>query len=339
MSSDHAAGASRRVAGWLSLVLALLTFDCRSARNEPTGGETHFLTSCEADPGACGSELTCLCNVCTVACSTLDNCSRFAGASCVPAGSSDSCELESAGRCDVTCAVDDDCAGLSTAHRCAAGVCRVPEADDGSCAPSEFDPNQLLIVGDSFMAVGHRITAFLENLARQSGSLTAGQRYRDNSKLIDNALAAAGGGIENQYAAASAESPVGVVIMNGGGADLLLGSCAELTTDCPVLSDAAAAASALFERMASDGVEHVVYAFYPDPLDPAVLEEMNALRPLIESACEASPVPCHWLDLRTTFAGNYETYVEADGFNPTPEGARASAQAIWAIMQQQCIAQ
>ena len=51
------------------------------------------------------------------------------------------------------------------------------------------------------------------------------------------------------------------------------------------------------------------------------------------------PLPCHWLDLRTVFAGHYAEYVQADQLNPTDAGARASADAIWATMQQYCIAQ
>jgi hypothetical protein len=339
MSSDRRGSCFRQLGRWLLLGAALLAFDCESAREEPTGGETHFLRSCAADPGLCGPELSCLCNVCTLACAERAACASLPGASCVQDGNLGSCELPSGGRCDVTCAVDDDCSALSPSHRCAAGVCRVPTADDTPCASSGLDPNQVLIIGDSFFAASHRITGFLEDLARQSGALLTGERYRDDAKPIDNALALAGNGIEEQYTAASAEAAVKVVIMNGGGADVLLGSCAEVTPDCPLLTEAAAAASMLFSRMASDGVEHVIFAFYPDSLDAAVRDEMDALRPLIESACQASPVPCHWVDLRTTFAGNDASYLEADGLNPTPEGARATAGVIWSTMQQQCIAQ
>jgi hypothetical protein len=339
MSSDRRASAFHRLGHWLLLGASLLAFDCESAREEPTGGETHFLQSCEADPGVCGPELSCLCSVCTLACNEQAACASLPGASCVLDGNLGACELPSAGRCDVACLVDADCSELSRSHRCAAGVCRVPPADDSSCEPSGLDPNQVLIIGDSFFAASHRITAFLEDLARQSGALMTGERYRDNARMIGNALALGGNGIEEQYAAASAESAVGVVIMNGGGADVLLGSCPEVTPDCPLLTDAAAAASALFSRMADEGVEHVIFAAYPDPLDAAVREEMDALRPLLESACAASPVPCHWVDLRPSFAGNYAAYVEADGLNPTPDGARATAGAIWSTMRQQCIAQ
>jgi hypothetical protein len=66
---------------------------------------------------------------------------------------------------------------------------------------------------------------------------------------------------------------------------------------------------------------------------------MDALRPLVQAACEASVVACHWLDLRDTFAGQYATFVLPDGLNPTAAGSQATAHAIWTIMQRSCAAQ
>jgi len=83
----------------------------------------------------------------------------------------------------------------------------------------------------------------------------------------------------------------------------------------------------------------LISVFYKDNLDVAMREKIDALRPLIEAACENSPVPCHWLDLRPTFAGHYDEYVSPDGINPTDAGSRASAGAIWATMQRDCLAQ
>ena len=59
----------------------------------------------------------------------------------------------------------------------------------------------------------------------------------------------------------------------------------------------------------------------------------------MQKACEESAVPCHWLDLRTVFAGHYGEYLAADGLDPTTGGSQASATAIWEIMQRYCIAQ
>jgi len=54
--------------------------------------------------------------------------------------------------------------------------------------------------------------------------------------------------------------------------------------------------------------------------------------------CAASAVPCHWVDLRPTLAASPD-YLSADGLIPTARGSEASAGAIWATMQRECIAQ
>jgi hypothetical protein len=207
----------------------------------------------------------------------------------------------------------------------------------GECAAGTAEANEVVLIGDTFFANSHQITAYLEVLAREAGVLQPGKRYRDNSSTTANTLA--GDGIAGQYARAKAEASVRWVIMNGGGADVILSRCEAPITECSALLDAAAAAEQLFVRMAQDGVEAVVYAFYKDPLDPSWREKMDVLRPLIRAVCESSPVPCHWLDLRATFAGHYDEYVLADGISPTDAGSRATAAAIWATLQQACIAQ
>jgi hypothetical protein len=81
---------------------------------------------------------------------------------------------------------------------------------------------------------------------------------------------------------------VGVVIMNGGGADVIGGVCDDPpTAACDAPAGAAQGARDLFARTAADGVSHIIYAFYP---------------------------------------------------NPTTAGSDATASAIWATMQEHCIA-
>jgi len=187
--------------------------------------------------------------------------------------------------------------------------------------------------------LSHQITAYLEDLARSAGILSAGERYRDNSRLTANALALGGNGIADQYRAGAAEATVDVVIMNGGGADLLGSPCNPADASCPTLANAAAAVAQLFAKLGEDGVQHVIYAFYPDPVDSTMRARVDAFRPLAESACASSPVPCAWLDLRPVFAGHYGEYIQSDGLDPTAAGSQASATAIAALMRDQCIAQ
>ena len=328
-----------RLARGLLLALGLAGFACASTREDPTGGETHFLAICDDDTTACGGDLVCVCHVCTLPCSEAATCERFRSSSCAAPPAGDACGQATPGYCEVSCASDAECTALSPSHVCVNGACRSVAAPPTSCPPSGVSSNEVVLLGDSFFAVSHRITAFVEDAARQSGVLLPGERYRDFSSVIGNTLALGGTGIEQQYAAANAESPVRVVVMTGGGADVLLGSCDVIAPDCPLLVDATSAASTLFERMAIYGVEHVVYVFYPDPSEPTLRAEVQALRPLLQSACQNSPTPCDWLDLRAAFAGHEATYLDSTGTSPTTEGAQASATAIWSMMQQQCIAQ
>ena|SRR6478752_530280 len=345
------------------LAALVLAFSCTRETTDPTGGETHFLNRCIPGTNTCGDQLTCVCGVCTLPCSERATCGALPAAQCVPGCVTD--DVKAPGLCEVSCVVDADCAVVSRAHRCELGVCRAgtiaigsaggntPDASAGAvavgntggdggaggCERGTMSANQVLVIGDSFFATTHQITAYLEGFARDAGVVSVGERYRDRSSLLANALALSGNGIEDQYTSGVAEAEVKIVIMNGGGADALLGSCDSANASCAVVTAAVEAAQALFVKMATDNVEQVVYAFYPDPGDANVKARLDALRPLIQSACENAPVPCHWLDLRSVFAGHYGEYVQADQLNPTDAGARATAEAIWATMQQYCIAQ
>lgn len=356
----------------LILLAALaLAFSCTRESTDPTGGETHFLTRCVPGANTCGDQLSCMCGVCTRPCAERAACDALPAAQCVPGCVTD--DMKAPGVCEVSCVVDDDCSVVSRTHHCDRGACRagsiasggsggsssatnagggavaVGGADAGGdggtsggaggCSHGAVSANQVLVIGDSFFATTHQITAYLEGLGRDAGAVSVGERYRDRSTMIANGLALGGNGIEGQYTDGVSEAEVKVVIMNGGGADALLGSCDTANASCGVVTAATAAAQALFSKMATNGVEQVVYAFYPDPGDANVKARMDALRPLLQSACENAPLPCHWLDLRAVFAGHYGEYIQADQLNPTDAGARASAEAIWATMQQYCIAQ
>jgi hypothetical protein len=182
---------------------------------------------------------------------------------------------------------------------------------------------------------------FLADLARDSGALAEDEGYRDYSDPLDNHLGGEDSGLARQYASAREEGPISLVIMNGGGGDLVTDGCADpIAPDCPTIQEAVAGAAALWDQMAQDNVQQVVFFFYPDnQVDAQVKEMMDTLRPLLKQACENAALPSRWLDLRPTFAGNYDEYVVPGGFTQTEAGALATAQAIWGVMQQHCAAQ
>ncbi len=334
----------------LGFVCAALS-NCSPQPQETTGGgETHFLLPCDRD-AVCGTALACMCGVCTRACSDGAECLSLAsGAACVSATErpeANACsDLSAASICDVPCANDEACRALSNALHCDHGFCRNAPAEDAgttdaaTCARETVVAGEVVFLGDSFFATSHQIPSNVEALARAAGALGQDEHYRDATVLAGNALSLATPTLADRYAAARGESPVKVVIMNGGGADVLGATCeTPPTQSCPVLANAAAAAQQLFAQMATDGVEQVVYVFYPDPVDEGIRAKMDVLRPLIQATCEGSAVPCVWIDLRPTFDGRYGEYILADGMNPTDAGSSATAAAIWAVLQQNCIAQ
>lgn len=324
---------------WISCALLLLSH-CDGQPHESTGGETHFLRTCDSNSttSPCGNSLGCVCDVCTIPCNGSGDCEDYPGSVCVGSDPSDSCGASPAvGRCDVECVTDADCTYLSASHECDNGTCRAPTS---VCERGQVEANELLVIGDSFFAIDHRITAYVEELARADGAISTGERYRDNSSLVANSLAAQGNGLEQQYTDATAESSVQVVLMTGGGADILSTNCDATGPgpDCPALANAADAAARLLARMADDGVRHVVYVFYPDPVPVDVRARVEALRLMIQSVCDAAPLPCHFVDLNPAFVGHRD-YLQADGIFPSPAGSQASAAVIWATMRRYCIAQ
>jgi hypothetical protein len=180
----------------------------------------------------------------------------------------------------------------------------------------------------------------LEQAAAAAGSLATGQHYRSSAAGLTSFLAPGPASIGSQYASASADGAPRVVIMDGGATDVLNDNCAGMATpDCPAARDAITGAEQLFARFADDGVEQLVYFFYGDPVDnPSLKEGLDLLRPLLQNACGHSPVPCHWLDLRSVFA-NHPEYLGVDGLVFTDAGATAAAAATFELMQQRCVAQ
>lgn len=325
----------------LPVLLALGFFaSCRSEESGPrTGSETHFLSWCSSN-GSCEDGFECVCGVCTAACSLSSQCEELgSSAECValrdkPADQTCS-EAPAGATCEVACDGDSDCFVLPGEPRCDRGFCRRLASD---CATGESDGDEVVVLGDSFFAESGEITSELERLARERGALEPGAQYRDYSSSL---IAPFGGGADlaSQYATARGEGSVRVAIVTIGGPDILLSDCPEpIDASCPGLQNAVSGAEALLQQMADDGVESVIDVSHADPVDEAWSAQLAALRPLLQSVCEASPVRCHFVDLAPTFEGHAD-YLLPDGLNPTSEGADVAAAVIWSAMQRHCVGQ
>lgn len=188
------------------------------------------------------------------------------------------------------------------------------------------------MIGESFIAMTHGLTKEIEALATAAGSLASGGRYVDNS--ISGTLPPSGGAqsIPGQYASAQSSNNIRFVIMDGGGNDCMNGGDDSAAYD---------AAAQLFTDMANDGVEKVLYFFYPDPLGAfagmGLKDCLDALRPRMKELCEGLPSPeCFFVDLRESWDGHDE--YTSDGIHPTAAGDVASAGQIWPVMEANCVA-
>jgi hypothetical protein len=330
----------------LALLVVFLAAGCESARVvSEEGSETHFLESCAS---SCADGLECLCGVCTRACTDGSECASLGGfvacTDATPRLADGRCEsLEQPRVCDVPCLADVDCAALGSAT-CERGFCRVHPGSSGpgeplSCEAAALGASEVMVLGDVVIELSSFAT-HLESNATNSGMLRSGEHFRNYASSARSFLAANQFSLGLQYQDAQAEGAARVVIMTGGAADVLNLPCGSSPApDCPAVVAAVAGAEALFQRMAADGVEHVVYFFYPDTsANPGLRAGIDALRPLLENACGRSPVACHWLDLRPTFTGHPDYLVGVDGIVFGDPGAVAGAAAVWSLMEERCLA-
>lgn len=334
-----------RTIEWGRLVAALLlggvALGCDSSPEaKDLGSETHFLATCSE---TCADGYSCLCGACTLACSDLGECSSGSlAARCVPAGprvADGTCSQGVSAFCDVACAEDRDCRSVGLSHRCIQNYCRAPEPPPGACQRTDTTGASAVILGDALIELSTFVSQ-LEALAHAADALDRDAGFRSYATSLNSFLGVDTFPISAQYAAARAEGPVRMVMMNGGETDALQLSCGDNPNSaCPALTAAADGATQLFATMAADGVRELVYFYYAEPFNqPAILSELNALRPLLRAACENAPLTCHFLDLRATFDGREAQYYAHDGLVFNDAGAAAAAKAVFDLVQRYCIA-
>ncbi|MDB5104818.1 MAG: lysophospholipase [Fibrobacteres bacterium] len=196
--------------------------------------------------------------------------------------------------------------------------------------------SDLLLIGDSYIALTRDITRDLEQLARQDGVLAQGDRFRDSS--VSGTWMAGGPypSIPSQFGNAIAKAPVKYVVMNGGGNDVMGADCGAVpTADCPAIRKAADSLKTLLARMGAKGVRKVLFFIYASAVNnPGLNAKVDAERPVLRGLVLANPSPpCYWVDLRAAFSGHYPQYMLADGIHPSAAGSQAAAQTIWDEMR------
>ena len=246
---------------------------------------------------------------------------------------------------------------------------------DMPCVKGAVADNEVVMLGDSYMDLGNVGPTIMKD---------ANNAMYRHYYLLGSALnyGSGAGNIPYQWEtealmdkAVTNPTDIKVVIMDGGGNDVLIDNSQCLTipigsdtgNKCHTAVDASVAKGQSLEmEMASKGVKEIVYYFYPH-LDPTVSGHTDANDWLdysypkgAASCCGAANVPasgdiscrgtgpgvnCTWIDTRPEFEGhNDHTKASAywfmsDNIHPTQPGADAISAKVWATMQKYCIAQ
>jgi hypothetical protein len=204
---------------------------------------------------------------------------------------------------------------------------------NGRCVRGQVSAGEVLWIGDSWVLIPGSQHTGVRDSARMTNAIGANDDY-----VIGAAPATAMPMIASQYAAQEAgATKVKVLIMDGGTWETIQASGMGGSVSAAV-SGAASAFGDLLAQVASDGtVQHVIYFLTPElPGIPGVA----MLRPLLQQACAASAVPCHFLDLQPIWVNHVEEYTAPGAIPvPTDAGGTAIADAIWSLMQEKCIAQ
>jgi lysophospholipase L1-like esterase len=83
-------------------------------------------------------------------------------------------------------------------------------------------------------------------------------------------------------------------------------------------------------KVKSDGtVQKMIYYIYPSE---QVAPGVTYWKPLMQKACEESPVPCYFIDLAPLFTGHPE-YMGSDGIHPSDVGGTVVGNAVWDAMK------
>jgi lysophospholipase L1-like esterase len=205
--------------------------------------------------------------------------------------------------------------------------------------------NKVVFFGDSIFALSGEIQARLYSL---NGGKTFRNYTTSGAELIGGAIAPS---VEQQIATANGDNPNStVVVMNGGGNDILIPAVAldpydcltqwyefgRLSSSCKgLIDDIYVDGVDLLNGLYADGVTQVIYLGYyytkngillVDDLEEAV--DYGDLR--LSQACTNSIVNCAFIDPRSTIR---DSDITGDGVHPNATGSRKLADLIWPVLR------
>jgi lysophospholipase L1-like esterase len=247
-------------------------------------------------------------------------------------------------------------AGSNAAAGSAAAAGSGSEGASSFKRPCVSAGNEVVFIGDSYSdyPIAHAsLASFMEALAVKDGALDQGDNYR-NLAEAGTTLAAAPAAIQTQWEGAKATKPIKAVVMTGGGNDVLINNqqCraegSEMRPDCQQVVQASMdVATKMFADMKAAGVSDVLFFWYPHIPgglltggERGVSISDYTYPMLVDIAKAASTDTFHAYMVPTVqiFEGHPE-YFYSDGLHANDAGEAKIADAVWAVMKENCIAQ
>lgn len=230
------------------------------------------------------------------------------------------------------------------------------EGATGFKRPCVSAGKEVVFIGDSYSdyPIAHQsLASFMEKLAVKDNALAQGDTYR-NLAEAGTTLAAPPAAIQSQWEGTKSMTPIKAVVMTGGGNDVLINNqqCrpegSEERPDCKEVVQASLdAAKTLFESMKATGVSDVMYFWYPHIPGGLLTGGERGVSisdytyPMLEDLAKASSTDTfHVYTVPTVdiFEGHPE-YFYSDGLHANDTGSAKIAEAVWAVMKDNCIAQ
>lgn len=241
-------------------------------------------------------------------------------------------------------------AGMGEAGGGEAGSMEPPMMGTSPCITKG---SQVILIGDSYSNFGlahESVASLMTKLAVKNGALMTGDRYVDYAAAgttLQNTIT----GIPSQWQSAKRNTPIHLVIMDGGGNDVLidnqqcLADGSQNNAGCQaVVERSMKVGMDLWTDMKATGVKDVIWFWYPHipgslagtghDINDYALEKIEAAA----AAFSDDSFHVYIIDTIPIFEG-HDNYFFGDGVHATTPGTQAICDAIWALMKENCIGQ